>query len=43
MIPMPTPDRMIREIAELRVVEKIVDTAEKDGVTLGFIKYKDAA
>ena len=31
------------EIAELRVVEKIVDTAEKDGVTLGFIKYKDAA
>jgi YgiT-type zinc finger domain-containing protein len=30
-------------IAELRVVEKIVDAAEKDGVTLGFIKYKDAA
>ena len=31
------------EISELRIVEKIVDTAEKDGVTLGFIKYKDAA
>ena len=31
------------EIAELRVVEKIVDSAEKDGITLGFIRYKEAA
>ena len=26
-----------------RVVERIVATAEKYGVTLGFIRYKDAA
>ena len=31
------------EIAELRVVEKIVDSAKKDGITLGFIRYKEAA
>ena len=30
-------------IEALRVVEKIVDKAENDGITLGFIKYKDAA
>ncbi|RTZ97540.1 MAG: type II toxin-antitoxin system MqsA family antitoxin [Deltaproteobacteria bacterium] len=31
------------EIAELRVVEKIVDSAKKDGITLGIVKYKEAA
>lgn len=31
------------EIDVLRVVERIVAVAEKDGVTLGFIRYKEAA
>jgi len=31
------------EIEVVRRVEKIVGTAEKDGVTLGFIRYRDAA
>ena len=31
------------EINILRIVEKIVKKAEMDGVTLGFVKYKEAA
>ncbi|MBW1800000.1 MAG: type II toxin-antitoxin system MqsA family antitoxin [Deltaproteobacteria bacterium] len=31
------------EIEVLRIVERIVAAAEKDGVTLGFVKYKEAA
>ena len=30
-------------IEALRVVEEIVNKAEKDGITLGFIRYRDAA
>jgi YgiT-type zinc finger domain-containing protein len=31
------------EIKVVRVVEKIVEIAQREGVTLGFVKYKDAA
>lgn len=31
------------EIDVLRVVERIVAVAEEDGVTFGFIRYKEAA
>ncbi len=31
------------EIEIFRELEKIVETARKDGVTLGFIEYKEAA
>lgn len=31
------------EIKTLRVVERIVENAKKDGVTLGFINFKKAA
>jgi len=31
------------EIEVARKVEKIVEAAEKDGVTLGFVEYREAA
>ena len=31
------------EIENVRIVEKLVISAEKDGVTLGFIKFRNAA
>lgn len=31
------------EIAEARVVEKIVEAVDRDGLTLGFVEYRKAA
>jgi hypothetical protein len=31
------------DIAVARVVEKILSAAERDGVTLGFLEYREAA
>lgn len=31
------------EIKNVRIVERIIATAEKDGMLLGFIKFKSAA